>query len=113
MLPNVTKAARRTGDIALIVGPVVGGMLFIAIVGLVVFLFMARKGGRERFSSVVRFSVVDVIIHGTITELYLSLVVKKDNLKTKGFCMLKEIEITDKSTYKQKCVCYPVSTSIR
>ena len=44
MLPNVTKAARRTGDIALIVGPVVGGMLFIAIVGLVVFLFMARKG---------------------------------------------------------------------
>ena len=48
MLPNVTKAARRTGDIALIVGPVVGGMLFIAVVGLLVFLFMARKGGRSR-----------------------------------------------------------------
>ena len=53
-MPNVTKAARRTGDIALIVGPVVGGMLFIAVVGLVVFLFMARKGGAQ-FSAVVRF----------------------------------------------------------
>ena len=58
MLPNVTKAARRTGDIALIVGPVVGGMLFIAVVGLVVFLFMARKGGDgAQFSAVVRFSL--------------------------------------------------------
>ena len=57
MLPKCCmKAARRTGDIALIVGPVVGGMLFIAVVGLVVFLFMARKGGAQ-FSAVVRVSL--------------------------------------------------------
>ena len=37
------QSARRTGDIALIVGPVVGGMLFIAIVGVLVFLIMARR----------------------------------------------------------------------
>ena len=30
-------------DIALIVGPVVGGMLFIALVGLLVFVVMARR----------------------------------------------------------------------
>ncbi|TRY63548.1 hypothetical protein TCAL_08301 [Tigriopus californicus] len=37
------QAARRAGDIALIVGPVVGGLLFIAIMGLLIFLVMARR----------------------------------------------------------------------
>ncbi len=37
------QAAPRTGDIALIVGPVVGGALFIAAAGLLVFLVMARR----------------------------------------------------------------------
>ena len=39
----MNQAAARAGDIALIVGPIVGGMLFIAVVGMLVFLVMARK----------------------------------------------------------------------
>jgi len=41
------KSSRRAGDVALIVGPVVGGMLFIAIVGTLVFLIMARRKRRS------------------------------------------------------------------
>ncbi len=40
---RLCQAERRLGDVALIVGPVVGGMLFIAIIGLLVFLVMARR----------------------------------------------------------------------
>ena len=39
--------SRRAGDVALIVGPVVGGMLFIAVVGTLVFLIMARRKRRS------------------------------------------------------------------
>ena len=38
-----SQRSRGIEDIALIVGPVVGGMLFIAIVGAFVFLVMARR----------------------------------------------------------------------
>ncbi len=41
------QSSRRAGDVALIVGPVVGGMLFIAIVGVLVFLIMARRKRRS------------------------------------------------------------------
>ena len=41
------QSSRRAGDVALIVGPVVGGMLFIAIVGTLVFLIMARRKRRS------------------------------------------------------------------
>lgn len=41
------KSSHRVGDVALIVGPVVGGMLFIAIVGVLVFLIMARRKRRS------------------------------------------------------------------
>lgn len=41
------KRSRGIEDIALIVGPVVGGMLFIAIVGAFVFLVMARRRRRS------------------------------------------------------------------
>ncbi len=37
------QSPRRGGDIALIVGPVVGGILFIAVIAVLVFLIMARK----------------------------------------------------------------------
>lgn len=40
--PNL-QSPRRGGDIALIVGPVVGGILFIAVIAVLVFLIMARK----------------------------------------------------------------------
>jgi len=39
--------SRAFGDIAMIVGPIVGGMLFIAVVGAVVFLIMARRRRRS------------------------------------------------------------------
>ena len=37
------QSARQAGDIALIVAPIVGGMVFIAAVGILVFLIMARR----------------------------------------------------------------------
>ena len=42
-----SQRSRGIEDIALIVGPVVGGMLFIAIVGAFVFLVMARRRRRS------------------------------------------------------------------
>jgi len=41
------KRSRGIEDLALIIGPVVGGMLFIAIVGAFVFLVMARRRRRS------------------------------------------------------------------
>lgn len=41
------KSSRHAGDVALIVGPVVGGMFFVAIVGVLVFLIMARRKRRS------------------------------------------------------------------
>ena len=37
------QSPRRGGDIALIVGPIVGGILFIAVAAVIIFLVMARK----------------------------------------------------------------------
>ena len=41
------QASPRTGDIALIAGPVVGGALFIGAAALLVFLVMARRRRRS------------------------------------------------------------------